>query len=107
MDNVTTPPATGLTVNQIYNRDANGVVVVTATQTTSQQNPSDPFAAPQQQQSQALGSGFVIDKSGHILTNAHVVLGASKVHVGFARLRRDRPTTPRWSASTRAPTWPC
>jgi S1-C subfamily serine protease len=84
VDNVTTPPATGLTVNQIYNKDANGVVVVTATQTTTQQNPTDPFAAPQQQQSQALGSGFVIDKSGHILTNAHVVLGASKVQVGFA-----------------------
>src|SRR6478736_3441291 len=75
---------TGLSVNQIYRKDAPGVVVVTATQTTSQQNPADPFAAPQQQQSQALGSGFVIDKSGHILTNAHVVLNASKVQVGFA-----------------------
>ena len=86
VDSLSTPaPSSGLTINDIYNRDANGVVVVTATSTTTAaQNPSDPFAAPQQQQQQALGSGFVIDKSGHILTNAHVVLGASKVQVGFA-----------------------
>jgi S1-C subfamily serine protease len=74
---------TGLSVNQIYRKDAPGVVVVTATSTTTAQNPADPFAAPQQQQQQALGSGFVIDKSGHILTNAHVVLNASKVQVAF------------------------
>ncbi|HVI17311.1 MAG TPA: trypsin-like peptidase domain-containing protein, partial [Gaiellales bacterium] len=74
---------TGLSVNQIYRKDAPGVVVVTATSTSTAQNPADPFAAPQQQQQQALGSGFVIDKSGHILTNAHVVLNASKVQVAF------------------------
>src|SRR4029079_11399241 len=74
---------TGLSVNQIYRKDAPGVVVVTATSTATAQNPADPFAAPQQQQQQALGSGFVIDKSGHILTNAHVVLNASKVQVAF------------------------
>jgi S1-C subfamily serine protease len=72
-----------LSVNQIYRKDAPGVVVVTATSTATAQNPADPFAAPQQQQQQALGSGFVIDKSGHILTNAHVVLNASKVQVAF------------------------
>ena len=84
---------TGLSVNQIYRKDAPGVVVVTATSTTSAQNPADPFAAPQQQQQQALGSGFVIDKSGHILTNAHVVLNASKVQVAFGSdTRPPRPT---------------
>ena len=31
----------------------------------------------------ATGSGFVIDKDGYILTNAHVVEGASKVQVSF------------------------
>jgi len=59
------------------------VVVVTATTTTTSSNQFDPFGPPQQQQAQALGSGFVIDKSGHILTNAHVVLNASKVQVAF------------------------
>jgi S1-C subfamily serine protease len=80
---VSAPPAQGLSVNQIYRKDAPGVVVVTATTTTTTSNPFDPFGAPQKQQAQALGSGFVIDKSGHILTNAHVVLNASKVQVAF------------------------
>jgi S1-C subfamily serine protease len=79
---VSVPPTQGMTVNEIYRRDAPGVVVVTATSTTSTPNPFG-FGPPQKQQQQALGSGFVIDKSGHILTNAHVVIGASKVQVGF------------------------
>ena len=82
--NVAAQATTGLSVNAIYRRTAPGVVVVTATSTTKSANPFDPFAAPQTQQSQSLGSGFVIDTSGHILTNAHVVLNASKVDVGFS-----------------------
>jgi S1-C subfamily serine protease len=82
--NATQPAPAGLTVGQIYQRSQGGVVVVTATSVTQQANPFDPFGAPQQQESQALGSGFVIDHQGHILTNAHVVLGASKVQVGFS-----------------------
>jgi len=80
---VSAPQQQGLSVNQIYTKDAPGVVVVTATTTTTSSNQFDPFGPPQQQQAQALGSGFVIDKSGHILTNAHVVLNASKVQVAF------------------------
>jgi S1-C subfamily serine protease len=42
----------------------------------------NPFA-PEQQQTQSLGSGFVIDKAGHIVTNFHVVSGARDVQVSF------------------------
>jgi S1-C subfamily serine protease len=31
-----------------------------------------------------LGSGFVIDKQGHIVTNNHVISGATSIHVSFA-----------------------
>jgi S1-C subfamily serine protease len=34
--------------------------------------------------SESLGSGFVIDKAGHIVTNFHVVRGAAKVLVSFS-----------------------
>jgi S1-C subfamily serine protease len=75
-----------LTVNQIYRRAAPGVVQVTATQVVS--TPSvDPFFGtpfPQTQQAKALGSGFVIDKAGHIVTNYHVVEGARSVEVSFS-----------------------
>ncbi|MFL5962871.1 MAG: S1C family serine protease [Gaiellaceae bacterium] len=64
-------PATGaLTAEQVYKRDAPGVVQVTATDVA--------------QGSQSLGSGFVIDKAGHIVTNFHVVRGATKVLVSFS-----------------------
>ena len=43
----------------------------------------NPFA-PQQEQQQSLGSGFVIDKTGHIVTNYHVVQGAKSVQVSFS-----------------------
>ena len=44
----------------------------------------NPFGAPQQEQQRALGSGFVIDKSGYIITNYHVVEGAKSIQVTFS-----------------------
>ena len=70
----------GLTVNEIYKRDGPGVVFIRAE--VSQQADS-PFGLPQDQRGTATGSGFVIDKQGHILTNAHVVEDSSKVEVSF------------------------
>jgi S1-C subfamily serine protease len=78
------PPSKGLTAEQIYKQDAPGVVQITATTVTPGQ--ADPYgvlpSTPQTQQ--ALGSGFVIDKTGHIITNYHVVKGAQKVQVSFS-----------------------
>src|SRR6266480_4384033 len=75
-----------LSVNQIYRRAAPGVVQVTATQvvTTPSVDPFFGFSIPQRQREQALGSGFVIDKAGHIVTNYHVIKGATKVQVAFS-----------------------
>ena len=74
-----------LSVNAIYKHAAPGVVQVTATQVVSTPG-VDPFgfAFPAQQKSQALGSGFVIDKAGHIVTNYHVVEHARSVEVSFS-----------------------
>jgi S1-C subfamily serine protease len=74
-----------LSVNAIYKHAAPGVVQVTATQVVSTPG-VDPFgfAFPAQQKSEALGSGFVIDKAGHIVTNYHVVENARSVDVSFS-----------------------
>lgn len=71
----------GLTVRDIYRRTAPGVVFITAQIVSRSQSPFDVF--PQEQRGEATGSGFVIDKDGDILTNAHVVSGATKVTVSF------------------------
>ena len=68
----------GLTVQEIYERDGPGVVFVAAR--VSQQTDS-PFGFPQA--GTATGSGFVLDKDGYILTNAHIVDGAREVGVRF------------------------
>jgi S1-C subfamily serine protease len=75
-----------LSVHEIYRRSSPGVVQVTATQVVSA--PSvDPFFGlpqPQNERQQALGSGWVYDKAGHIITNYHVIEGARSVDVSFS-----------------------
>ncbi len=69
---------TGRTISDIYATARRGVVQVLATSVVSN-NPV--FGA---QEERALGSGFVIDKAGHVVTNYHVVEGASRVEVSFS-----------------------
>jgi len=71
--------AKGLTVNDIYRQDSPGVAFIQATQPPQPPSPFNPFGGGGG--GTATGSGFVIDRSGHILTNAHVVNGASRITV--------------------------
>jgi len=96
-----TPGASGaLSDIEIYRRDAPGVVQITATSTTTA--PADPFGffGPQTTTSQALGSGFVIDKAGHIVTNYHVIAGAQKIQVSFSGQDAIRATVVGKDATT-------
>jgi serine protease Do len=45
---------------------------------------------PRENIAEGAGTGFVIDKSGLILTNNHVVEGATKIQVGFFNNSNDR-----------------
>jgi putative serine protease PepD len=71
---------TELSLPQIYKDATPGVVDITVNTTTTVDNG---FFGPTQQQGQAEGSGFVYDSSGHIVTNAHVVDGATSIKVRF------------------------
>ena len=70
-----------MTPREIYRRDSKGVVSITA---DVERKESNIFGAPESQSGKSSGSGFVIDKQGTILTNAHVVDGAKKVSVRFS-----------------------
>jgi S1-C subfamily serine protease len=71
-----------LTAREIYKQDAAGVVFVRSQVIQRTQSPFD-FGLPQERQGEATGSGFVTSADGTILTNAHVVNGATKVTVQF------------------------
>jgi putative serine protease PepD len=82
-----------LSVNQIYRRTYKGVVQVNVTSQTQ-----TPFGGAQSQQAQ--GSGFVYDTSGHIVTNQHVVDGASSISVKFWNGKSYRATVVGTDSST-------
>jgi S1-C subfamily serine protease len=70
-------------VNQIYRRDGQGVAFISSQLKPQEEEPSlSPFGQPEGGGGGvATGSGILIDTEGHILTNNHVVEGASKVEV--------------------------
>ena len=81
IEQVTTPPVIatslansgrGLSVQEIYRLDAPGVVRI------SNADARPPAA------DRSLGSGFVIDKAGHIVTSNLVVSGVSGIKVSFS-----------------------
>ena len=66
----------GLSVNSIYKLAYRGVVEVKV-----KSQSSDPFGGTRRQWAE--GSGFVYDTNGHVITNQHVVDGATSVQVTF------------------------
>ena len=71
----------GLSVAEVVHRASSGVVEVAATGAAE-----TPFGPSRE--SRAQGSGFVLDREGHIVTNAHVVGGAERASVTFQDGRR-------------------
>ena len=65
-------------VQRIYEETAPGVVQVTSTSVVS----DSPFFGPQSASS--LGSGFVVDRDGYIVTNYHVIQDAQEIEVNFS-----------------------
>jgi S1-C subfamily serine protease len=65
----------------VYRESEGGVVQVS---TTGSVETRDFFSVPPQEQQRGSGSGFVLDKSGHIVTNFHVIEGASEVEVSVS-----------------------
>jgi S1-C subfamily serine protease len=74
----------GLTVHEIYVKNAPGVAFI---QADIVEQTSNAFGFPQQQRGEATGSGFVLNEQGYIATNAHVVSGARNVTVRFGQGR--------------------
>ena len=68
---VTSPYSKKLSLIEIFENSEAGVVKVNVQRTAEDAIPT------------GVGSGFVFDKKGHIITNAHVVKGATKVVVTF------------------------
>jgi S1-C subfamily serine protease len=74
-------------INEIYRASGPGVVHIdTATRVQPQDFFGNPFGGTETER--ALGSGFVIDKEGHIVTNYHVVRGANSIQVSFSNNER-------------------
>jgi S1-C subfamily serine protease len=71
------------TVNEIYRQDGQGVAFIEST--LEPEESSSTFSPFGEEESRgggiATGSGILLDKEGHILTNNHVIEGASKVEV--------------------------
>ena len=74
-----TVASTSSSLTQLYKDAVPGVVDITVTQGSSSASPFAPGGGS----SQAEGSGFVVDENGDIVTNAHVVDGATAIKVRF------------------------
>jgi serine protease Do len=101
-------PLTLDTFRDIARRDSPGVVNINTSKVIKRPRRGDPFhdffggddlmerffspgpggGVPEKQTQQSLGSGFVVDKDGFILTNRHVIDGADEIAVTLASGKR-------------------
>lgn len=93
---ITTPPLASVSLQaiqqeyeKIYQKvlpSVVNVVVIESATSSSGAVPNSPFGQPNgsQPRATALGSGFLWDTEGHIVTNNHVVNGAASIMVTFA-----------------------
>ena len=88
--------STALSAEQIYAQDGPGVVDIQVTGSSSQQG--DPYGRTDEQQGE--GSGFVLDTKGDIVTNYHVIDGATKITVTLADGTKATATLAGSDAST-------
>ena len=76
---------TGLDAAALYASTSAGVVDITSQGVSTASAQASPFGrTPQQSQSTATGTGFLVDGDGHIVTASHVVDGASSITVTLA-----------------------
>ena len=69
-------------VNQIYKSDGDGVAFIESELLAKESSSLSPFGESETEGGgTATGSGIVIDSEGHVLTNNHVIEGASKISV--------------------------
>ena len=94
----------GLTINEIFEQTKSGVVQINSRSFVETFEPDPffgpPFGLPEQQEQEGIGSGFVIDKAGHIVTNFHVVRDAREIRVSFSNRDAVRATIVGVDAST-------
>jgi serine protease Do len=97
-------PVTLDTFRDVARLQTPGVVNVNTTKKVTARRSQDPFRdffgddmmdrffggpqGPESQSQRSLGSGFVVDKDGYILTNRHVIEGADKIQVTLADGKR-------------------
>src|SRR6266508_1159 len=88
-----------MTIGQIYKEAAPGVVQITANIVTQTRDLfGTPFGFPQEEKT--LGSGFVLAKTGYIVTNYHVVNGAQSIRVSFSNNDSMEARVIGWDPST-------